>query len=100
VVRSDNGLVFQSRRFRSACHFCRLSQEFITPCTPEQNGMIERFFRSLKEQCTWQHNFASFQEANSTIARWIRWYNRRQPHRALDYRSTAQYRAEQLKLVA
>lgn len=100
VVRSDNGLIFQSRRFRSACRFYRLGQEFITPYTPEQNGMIERFFRSLKEECTWQHNFPSFQEAKARIARWIRWYNRRRPHQALGYRSPAQYRAEQLNLVA
>jgi len=26
-------------------------QEFITPYGPEQNGIIERFFRSLKEEC-------------------------------------------------
>jgi putative transposase len=45
VIRSDNGLVFQSRRFRAACRDYRLRQEFITPYTPEQNGMIERFFR-------------------------------------------------------
>lgn len=51
VIRSDNGLVFQSRRFREACRFYRLKQEYITPYTPEQNGMIERFFRSLKEEC-------------------------------------------------
>jgi len=47
VVRSDNGLIFQSERFRKACRTYRLSQEFITPYTPEKNGMIERFFRSL-----------------------------------------------------
>jgi putative transposase len=51
VVRSDNGLIFQSRRFRAACRDYRLRQEFITPYTPEQNGIIERFFRSLKEEC-------------------------------------------------
>jgi putative transposase len=44
VLRSDNGLIFQSRRFRQACRDYRLQQEFITPYTPEQNGMIERFF--------------------------------------------------------
>jgi putative transposase len=63
VIRSDNGLIFQSRRFRSACRDYRLRQEFITPYTPEQNGMIERFFRSLKEECTWQHIFPGFREA-------------------------------------
>jgi putative transposase len=53
VLRSDNGLIFQSRRFRLACRDYRLRQEYITPYTPEQNGMIERFFRSLKEECVW-----------------------------------------------
>jgi hypothetical protein len=48
VTRSDSGLIFQSRRFREASRFCRLKQEYITPYTPEQNGLIERFFRSLK----------------------------------------------------
>jgi putative transposase len=71
VVRSDNGLIFQSRRFRAACRDYRLRQEFITPYTPEQNGIVERFFRSLKEECVWQHNFGNFSEARSAIARWI-----------------------------
>jgi putative transposase len=42
--------------------------------------MIERFFRSLKEQCTWQHIFPGFREAKAAIARWIRWYNEERPH--------------------
>jgi len=45
VIRSGNRLVVQSRRFRSACRDYRLKQEFITPHTPEQNGVIERFFK-------------------------------------------------------
>jgi putative transposase len=40
VIRSDNGLIFQSRRFRAACRDYRLRQEFITPYTPEQNGLV------------------------------------------------------------
>ena len=34
VLRSDNGLVFLSRRFRAACKQYGLSQEYITPYTP------------------------------------------------------------------
>lgn len=100
VVRSDNGLIFQSRRFRAACPDYRLGQEFITPYTPEQNGMIERSFRTLKEECVWQHRFASFAEAKRPITRWIRWYNTERPHSALGYLSPAQYRAQQLRQVA
>ena len=79
VVRSDNGLIFQSRRFRAACAFYRLPQEFITPYTPQQNGMIERWFRSLKEECVWQTQFADFGEAQRAIRRWITWSQRGTP---------------------
>lgn len=95
TLRSDNGLIFTSRSFRAACKFYRLEQEFITPYTPEQNGMIERFFRSLKEECVWQHNFASFEQARKEIARWIGWYNRERPHQALGYNAPQQFRRQQ-----
>lgn len=91
IIRSDNGLIFQSRRFRDACRFYRLQQEFITPYTPEQNGVIERWFRSLKEECVWQQPFGSFAEAQQAISAWIRWYNTERPHQALGYLSPQQY---------
>ena len=96
VVRSDNGLIFQSRRFRNACRFYRLRQEVITPYTPEQNGMIERWFRSLKEECVWQHQFRNFADARTAIQQWIQWYNEERPHQALGYCSPRQYQQQQL----
>lgn len=91
VIRSDNGLIFQSRRFREACQFYRLPQELITPYTPEQNGLIERWFRSLKEECVWQQQFGTFAEAQQALRRWIQWYNAERPHQALGYLSPQQY---------
>lgn len=75
MVRSDNGLIFQSRRFRAACRDYRMTQENITPYTPEQNRIIERFFRRLKEECIWQHRFNNLIEAKAAIPQWIEWYN-------------------------
>jgi putative transposase len=100
VIRSDSGLIFTARRFRAACRDYRVRQEFITRYTPEQDGMIERFFRSLKEECIWQHNFAGIIEARTAITQWIRWYIEHRPHQALGYLSPQQYRAEQLQAVA
>lgn len=100
VLRSDNGLIFQSRRFRQACRDYRLHQEFITPYTPEQNGMIERFFRSLKEECVWQHQFQNFAHARQVLRAWLDWYNTGRPHQALGYRSPVQFRVAQLAQVA
>ena len=100
VLRSDNGLIFQSRQFRQACRDYRLQQEFITPYTPEQNGLIERFFQSLKEECVWQHHFESFEEARRRIAQWVRWYNEARPHQALGYQRPREFRHEQHPQVA
>jgi len=100
VIRSDNGLIFQSRRFRAACRDYRLRQEYITPYTPEQNGIVERFFRSLKEECVWLRNFNSFAGARSAIRRWINWYNEGRPHQTLGYKSPREFRAQQLQQVA
>lgn len=100
IIRSDNGLIFQSRRFRAACKDYRLEQEFITPYCPQQNGIIERFFRSLKEECVWITTFANFANAKRAVRRWIHWYNQQRPHQALGYKSPVQFRDQKLNLVA
>jgi putative transposase len=100
TLRSDNGLIFQSRRFRSACRDYHLKQEYITPYTPEQNGIIERFFRSLKEECVWQNRFEDFTQAKRAIGQWIEWYNGGRPHQSLGYKSPREYRAQVLAPVA
>jgi putative transposase len=92
-LRSDNGKVFTSKHFQACCKQYGLSQEFITPYTPQQNGMIERFFRSLKEECIWQHHFKTFEEAKAAIEAWVSFYNTKRPHQALGYLSPAQHRA-------
>ncbi len=53
--------------------------------------IIERFFRSLKEECVWQHTFATFAEARTAVLGWIEWYNAERPHQALGYRSPRQF---------
>lgn len=87
ILRSDNGLVFSSKAFTKTVKDYNFTQEFITPYTPEQNGMIERFFRTIKEECIWHYNFKSLKEANETITDWIRFYNGKRHHSALQYKT-------------
>ena len=58
--------------------------------------MIERFFRSLKEECVGQSNFESFGQASEKVREWIRWYNEERPHQALGYQSPVGYRQKRL----
>ncbi|MER5173685.1 IS3 family transposase [Thioclava kandeliae] len=87
LLRSDNGLVFTSRHFTALVRSYGLRQEFITPHCPQQNGMVERVIRTLKEQCTHRHRFESIQHATRVIGDWISFYNNRRPHQALAMRT-------------
>jgi putative transposase len=94
LLRSDNGLIFTSKRYLKLIHKYGLEPEFITPYTPEQNGVIERFMRSLKEECIWLQGFSSFREAKTIIEAWINEYNTERPHQELGYVPPIEYRQQ------
>jgi len=90
LLRSDNGLVFTSRHYTRLVRSYGLRQEFITPHCPQQNGMVERLIRTLKEQCVHRHRFESQQHAMRVIGDWIQFYNYRRPHQALGMKTPAE----------
>lgn len=62
------------QRFAAVCRAYRLRQEFITPYTPKQNGIVERVFRSLKEERVWQYVLRDVAEIRREI-RGRHWYD-------------------------
>ena len=87
LLRSDNGLVFSSKSYVGLVKGYGLKQEFITPYTPQQNGMVERLIRTIKEQCIYHHRFESIRQAERIIADWIQFYNEERPHQSLGMKS-------------
>lgn len=83
MLRNNNGLRLTRRRYKALLKNHGWPQEFITPYTPERNGMVERVIRTLKEQCVHRHRFESLTHASRVIADWIGFYNHRRPHQAL-----------------
>ena len=91
-LRSDNGLVFGAKAFVRVTRRYSVSQEYITPYSPEQNGMIERFFKTLKEECVWLQRFRDRDHAFAVIAAWLERYDAERPHSALGYLTPKEYR--------
>jgi putative transposase len=89
LLRSHNGLVFTSQRFTRVIRSYGLRQEFITPHCPQQNGMVERVIRTLKEQCVHRHRFETQRHAARVLSDWIRFYNTQRPHQALGMKTPA-----------
>jgi len=92
VLRSDNGLIFLAKSYRRTVKDYGIGQEFIAPYTPEQNGVAERVFRTLKEECVWLHRFESRDQAEREITRWIEEYNTWRPHESLGWMSPTEWR--------
>ena len=65
-------------------------QEFITPHCPQQNGLVERVIRRIKEQCAHRHGFETLQHSCRVIGDWMMFYNYRRPHQALGMKTPAE----------
>jgi len=52
--------------------------------------MIERLFRTMKEQFIWLRNFKSFEEEHEIIGQWVMWCNTQRPHQALKMKTPEQ----------
>lgn len=59
---------------------------------PECNGVMERFIRTLKEQCLYLHQFSTLEEARAIIADFIARYNREWLIARLGYRTPSEAR--------
>ena len=61
---------------------------------PQCNGVVERFIRTLKEQCLWLHRFETLAEARTIIGAFIRRYNEEWIIERIDYRTPVIARQE------
>lgn len=49
-LRTDNGLEYLSERFTDLCKNSGITRHLTTPRTPQQNGLAERFNRTILER--------------------------------------------------
>ncbi|GJY15710.1 retrovirus-related pol polyprotein from transposon TNT 1-94 [Tanacetum coccineum] len=57
-VRSDNGIEFRNHKLEEFYNEKGISQNFSSPCTPEQNGVVERRNRTLIKEARTMLNMA------------------------------------------
>lgn len=90
-LRSDNGCHYGAKVFRDELRRLGINHTRTMVNTPKGNAIIERFFRSLKEECVWQHQFKNFDEAKKFVDEWVVKYNQERPHQSLGYLTPAEF---------
>jgi putative transposase len=83
-MQSDNGSGYIAREFLLVLKEHGLGHHRIRPHCPEENGVIERSFRTLREALEGEE-LRNLLEAERVLARLVRWYNEARLHSALGY---------------
>jgi putative transposase len=87
IIRRDDGPEFRSKEFQSIMRRWRIREEVIPPGQPSDNGFIESFHGSMREEILDQEIFENLRQARQKILRWINEYNTQRPHSALEYKT-------------
>jgi putative transposase len=64
--------------------------------SPEQNGIMERFFGSMKDEEVWTTEYDTRAQAIAALDAWIDDYRTERPHQSLGYLTPAEYRTAML----
>ncbi|GAA4772819.1 hypothetical protein GCM10023219_20010 [Stakelama sediminis] len=91
-IVSDNGTEFTSRAILQWASKNKVEWHYIDPGKPQQNGFIESFNGSLRDELLNEEWFDSLADARRKLARWRYAYNHVRPHSSLGNRTPAQAR--------
>jgi transposase InsO family protein len=89
-IRSDNGSGYISKEFKIVLQENGLGHHRIKPHCPEENGLIERLHRTLREDLEGEE-LTNLLEAEQVFGRIVRRYNEARLHSALGYLTPADY---------
>lgn len=86
IIRSDNGSGYISREFGGLLAHHGLTHHRIKPHCPEENGVMERCNRTLREAIE-VHELSGRYEAEETIGKIIAHYNEERLHSSLNFQT-------------
>jgi len=84
VIQSDNGSGYIAKEFRVVLGENGLGHHRITPHCPEENGTMERLYRTVRDHLE-EVELTSLHQARGVLAKMVAWYNDERLHSALGY---------------
>ena len=84
-IISDNGPQFIARDFKEFIRIVGLTHVRTSPCYPQSNGKLERWHKSLKNDCIRPGVPLNLQDARRLVTRFVEHYNTVRLHSAIGY---------------
>lgn len=95
-IRTDNGPEFICTNLTDWCISNDIKLQYIQPGKPMQNGFIERFNRTYRQDILDAFLFEDLHQVRNETERWMEDYNYHRPHESLNNSSPCQYAAVDL----
>ena len=80
TIVSDNGTEMTSMAVLKWCQETGVEWHYIAPGKPMQNGFVESFNGSFRDECLNETLFSSLPQARQQITEWKEDYNKERPH--------------------
>ena len=87
VFHSDRGCQYTSYAFRRLLMENGVTQSFSRAGNPYDNGAMESFFSSFKQEEIYRTSYRSFADCKAHIAEYMEFYNSQRPHRTNNYKT-------------
>lgn len=79
-------------RFEQACASARIRHCLLRPHAPQSNGKVERFFRTIDDECLYVRRLFTFAARSRAVADFVHYYNHQRPHLSLGGQTPVQRR--------
>ena len=91
TIVSDNGTELTSMAVLKWCQETNVEWHYIQPGKPMQNGFVESFNGSFRDECLNETLFTTLEEARIKITEWKEDYNQNRPHSSLGNLTPSEY---------
>lgn len=92
AVLTDNAWVFTMQKafhqgrdtpFAALCREAQITHRILRPYRPQSNGKVERFFRTVNDECFHRRQLTTFSGRARALERFLDYYNHERPHLSL-----------------
>lgn len=92
AVLTDNAFAFTMRhalhadrltRFQQVCAASGITHHLLRPYAPQSNGKVERFFRTVNDECLHVRRLFTFVARSRAVEQFVWYYNHERPHLSL-----------------
>ena len=91
AITVDNGPEFTGMALGQWAYDNEVKLDFIAPGKPQQNGFVESFNGTMRDNCLNEHFFTCLEDAYVQIQQWRHDYNHHRPHSSLGSVAPAQF---------